>query len=282
MHRWSLFTWVIFLSAVSAVPSVARDTADLKFSYRNGLIWLPVRVNGQERELNFLLDSGAEQSVINLRTAKKLGVRFAGREKVLTLQGSETAHQTASVTVRLENRLTWSAPMLALDLQAESGSVRRRIDGLLGMDFMKGRAIQIDYRSQTLRLGVTPRRLRGRAIPIVLHRENPCLKLTIDDTHVLPYVRIDTGCNQSLHWSDPRQTGKAQSKGREIGFASTRSRTHKSNVVLGPARFRDVPTTLHSQPIFPSEQGLLGNALLAQFGVVTIDLPNRRLILGTH
>jgi hypothetical protein len=41
-----------------------------------------------------------------------------------------------------------------------------------------------------------------------------------------------------------------------------------------------VPTGLHRKAIFPGESGLLGNGVLAQFGVVTIDAKAGRLILG--
>jgi hypothetical protein len=170
--------------------------------------------------------------------------------------------------------------MLALDLRAESRSVSRRIDGLLGSDFLRGRVLQIDYAAQVLRFDPPAEALRGKVVPIILHRGNPCLKLKVDEFHLLPRVRIDTGCNQTLHWSLAQTEGAAPSDTRAIGLSSTRSRSRRSDVVFGPALFRGIKTTLHPQAIFPGEQGLLGNALLAPFGVVTLDLPNRRLILG--
>ena len=49
---------------------------------------------------------------------------------------------------------------------------------------------------------------------------------------------------------------------------------------IGPITLDTVPTGLHRKAIFPGESGLLGNGLLAQFGVVTIDAKAGRLILG--
>ena len=45
----------------------ARILAEIPFTYREGLIWLQVNVAGTDEPRNFLLDSGAGQSVINFR-----------------------------------------------------------------------------------------------------------------------------------------------------------------------------------------------------------------------
>jgi hypothetical protein len=49
---------------------------------------------------------------------------------------------------------------------------------------------------------------------------------------------------------------------------------------LGNLHLDTVPTGLHRKAIFPGESGLLGNGVLAQFGVETIDAKAGRLILG--
>ena len=49
---------------------------------------------------------------------------------------------------------------------------------------------------------------------------------------------------------------------------------------IGPVALDTVPTGLHRKAIFPGESGLLGNGLLAQFEVVTIDAKVGRLFLG--
>ncbi len=53
-----------------------------------------------------------------------------------------------------------------------------------------------------------------------------------------------------------------------------------TSIHLGGWRIDDVPTGLHHDAIFPGESGLLGNGLLATFGVVTIDAKSGHLFLG--
>jgi hypothetical protein len=266
------------LSVISSSSLEAGETR-IPFDDRGGLIWVPVYIDGS-KPLNFLLDSGAEQSVIDLRTAKKLGVELVGRERVACVGGDETAYNTAPVTLRLSKSTAWSGPLLGLDLGRESRTLHRRIDGLIGMDFLADRTICIDYASKLVEFDAVVPRRHYKAIPIHMFRGNPCVTLTINKTQVLSNVRIDTGCNQSLHWS-PTKTGQsARTERRTIGYWMKKTRTQKIDVSLGAIRFEEVATTRHRQPIFPGENGLLGNPLLARGGMAILDFRKKRLILS--
>ncbi|PYJ00713.1 MAG: hypothetical protein DME25_20030 [Verrucomicrobia bacterium] len=70
------------LSAEPALPS------EFPFEFREGLVWVLVTVPQSADPLNFLIDSGAGASVINLRTAKRLGVRLGQRVDVHGVGGS--------------------------------------------------------------------------------------------------------------------------------------------------------------------------------------------------
>jgi hypothetical protein len=53
------------------------------------LIWLKVNIAGKSKPLNFLLDSGAGISAIDLRTARTLGVLLGSRQTVLGVRYSD-------------------------------------------------------------------------------------------------------------------------------------------------------------------------------------------------
>src|SRR5262249_28644214 len=55
---------------------------EIHFQYRGGLIWLKVAVSGKSEPLNFLLDSGAGISAIDLQKARSLGVPLGNRQVV--------------------------------------------------------------------------------------------------------------------------------------------------------------------------------------------------------
>ena len=97
-----------------------------------GLIWIEVKIGESPESLSFLLDSGAEESVIDQRAAKKLGLKFASRETVQKVTGKATAYRTEDVALKFAGA-TLRKPLLALSLRAASRSCRRKIDGLLGV-----------------------------------------------------------------------------------------------------------------------------------------------------
>jgi hypothetical protein len=65
-----------------------------------------------------------------------------------------------------------------------------------------------------------------------------------------------------------------------VGLAELSIPQTMTSLRIGNHQIDTVPTGLHSKAIFPGESGLLGNGLLAQFGVVTIDAKSGRLFLG--
>src|SRR6202140_5672306 len=73
------------LLAALLLPLSARSEVlgEIHAQYRDGLIWLKVNIAGKSKPLNFLLDSGAGISAIDLRTARTLGVLLGSRQTVL-------------------------------------------------------------------------------------------------------------------------------------------------------------------------------------------------------
>src|SRR6266567_1916640 len=67
---------VVFLSALLKVQAQRSLTGEFEFEQRGGLLWVKVSVPQSAEPLNFLVDSGAGVSVVNLRTAKRLGMEL--------------------------------------------------------------------------------------------------------------------------------------------------------------------------------------------------------------
>src|SRR6266487_2719721 len=59
-----------------------RTTAEIPFQFREGLIWVQVKVSKSDEPLNFLLDTGAGVSVIDSRTMTRLGLKAGHRVMV--------------------------------------------------------------------------------------------------------------------------------------------------------------------------------------------------------
>ena len=82
------------LLAALLLPLSAKSEAqrEIHSQYQGGLIWLKVDVTGKSGPLNFLLDSGAGISAIDLQTARGIGVHLGNRQMVQGVNGQGIAY----------------------------------------------------------------------------------------------------------------------------------------------------------------------------------------------
>ena len=270
----------ILFGSCRLVTSFAGEVpkAEFPFEFREGLLWVKVQVPESERVLNFLLDSGAETSVVNLGTAKELGLQLGQRAGVRGVGVSMDAFWTGTRSAKA-NEVELPSHLLALDLGKLSSSCACRVDGLIGADFFKGRAVQIDFRQSKVHLLAAGTASTGNTAPLEVRRCGMRVKASINGEKAR-WFRVDTGCATPLQWvtadvSTEDCTSKVAVGLTEIGIPQTRT-----SVKVGAEVLRDVETGLHRSPIFEGEAGLIGNGLLSQFETVTIDSAKGRLVLG--
>jgi hypothetical protein len=270
---------LIFAAALARVQAASVSLAEFPFEFREGLLWVEVNVPQSKKPLNFLVDTGAGVSVINLSTAKRIGLKL-GREVMVhgvptMLTGYWQERMSAKVC-----EVELPREYLAVDLDKLSSSCERPVDGLVGADFFRGRVVQIDFDAQKIRLLKPAKGEKFEAtLPLQLR---PCgMRVPISvNGHKRQWVRLDTGCATALQWvtSDvrPEECGRKMA----IGLAEISIPQTVATVGIGGHEFDKVPTGLHGTAIFPGEAGLLGNALLSRFSTVTIDAKAGRVILG--
>lgn len=241
------------------------------------MIWVKVRVAAQEAPLHFLLDSGAGASVLDLNAARRLGVKLGRGESVQGVGGHATAYRIDDLHSSVGS-VAGPRSFLALDLSGVSAGMHRRIDGLLGTDFFRGRIVQIDYALRTLRLLDRAELNASEAEVLRLSRRNDAMCVSVSVAgQKADWLRLDTGCRSAVEWVAVKRKTDALAR-TSIGAATGSKRSITAKVVLGSARFSDIKIGVHPQPIFAGEAGLLGNGLLSRF-VVTVDADRSRLLL---
>ena len=169
---------------------------------------------------------------------------------------------------------------LALDLSKLSGACSRSVDGLIGADFFRDRVVEIDFAAQKLRvLAASPAADSTNAVPL---ETRPCgFRVSVSvNGGKSQWVRVDTGCATAFQWVTSKERAERCTSKLAVGLAELSIPQTMTGVRIGNHYLDTVPTGLHRKAIFPGESGLLGNGLLAQFGVVTIDAKAGRLILG--
>lgn len=271
----------ILLLGLTLVQAQAMPVtlAEVPFQFREGLIWIEAKVPQSAKPLNFLLDTGAGVSVVNLATAKKLGLTLGREVTVRGVQATLTGYWQERMRAEAGN-VTLPGRYLAVDLQKLSAACQQPVDGLVGMDFFRGRVVQIDFEAQMIRVmkpekrsatdNVLPLRMRpcGMLVPAGVNGQNP------------QWFRLDTGCATALHWVTSNVSLDDCTRQLAIGLAEISIPQTQTAVILGEHEFEHVPTGLHGAAIFPGEAGLLGNGLLSRFSSITIDGKAGRLIFG--
>jgi hypothetical protein len=178
-----------------------------------------------------------------------------------------------------------------MDLSRAGELCRKSIHGLLGMDFFAGRVVQIDFPARRLRLmEADSADESAEVLPIRKMHGIMCVPVSVNGSSAR-WTRLDTGCNDGLHWVVPRRSEKPGSRDVSIGFITDERSKSLTSVQLGNRTLDSVTTALHGEPLFPGEAGLLGNGILSRH-IVTIDsvrnqlrlqaLPEARLFRGNR
>lgn len=247
--------------------------------FREGLLWAEVSVLQSKQPLHFLLDSGASASVVNLSTAKRFGLKLGPKVTITAVATTMTGYWPVKLSAKAYE-LELPDEYLALDLSKLSGACGLSIDGLIGADFFRNRVVEIDYTALKLRvLSASPATESNNAVPL---ETRPCgFRVAVSvNGGKSQWVRVDTGCATAFQWVTSKERADPCTSKLAVGLAELSIPQTMTGLRIGNHRFDTAPTGLHRKAIFPGESGLLGNGLLAQFGVVTIDAKSGRLLLG--
>ena len=273
-HLYATATFALVLLEGHA----AHLPAEIPFQFREGLIWIQVTVSQSGEPLNFLLDTGAGASVINRSTSDRLGLKPGSSVTVRGVATVVTGYKLKRLSANAGD-VVLPASYLALDLAKLSKSCQHPVDGLLGADFFRGRAVQLDFTERKLRILTSDQvPTSGEQIPLQLRRCGMRVPITVNDQK-RQWVRLDTGCVSGLQWVTSSVRPQDCQPHIAIGLAEISIPQIRTRIEIGRQRFEDVLTGLHEHAIFAGESGLLGNALLSRFSRVTIDAKSGRLVL---
>lgn len=258
-----------------------------------GQIELPVSVQGAD-PLAFLLDTGAEYSIVSSALAGRLGlatVRQLGRDfaddVTLTFGGITMSGQRVMV--------------MPFDSYRRQG---RAIEGLIGFDFFARYVVDVDFEKAAIvvwRPGHVVESAASAPLPFEFVRRLPVVRVQLVFPSRPPLTArllVDTGASQAIILRQPFAHAN-----RLLDLAPS-AETHTANslasgtlrlvrlpaerLVFGPWTFSAPFVRAHLEPVgsggYIETDGVLGNELLRRFRVridysrqVVMLEPNRRL-----
>lgn len=254
-----------------------------------------VMVSGQG-PFSFLVDTGAERTVIARELADRLGLVRGERLKLATI-GTNTAITPSFRVASLEMR---DLRLMPFDAPAFAG---RHIGaaGLIGVDMLEKRRLLIDFRKEKMEILPTRKRIspivRG-SDAIVVSARNSAGRLILSDARIDGRridVVVDTGAQTSVGnialqklVTSRRQNSTAffpAILGAITGEDVPAMRTAIKRIEIEGISVNDLPVSFADSKAFVAlglderPALLLGMDSLSLFDRVEIDFPNKRVVL---
>jgi len=180
--------------AIAPTPGIDEIATGLDRALR---MTVPVLVNGQG-PFQFVVDTGADRTVISNELAEKLDLPKTGTAKLHAMGGAADVNLVRINTVQVSTNIARKIRAAALP--------KRNIgaDGLLGIDSLKGQRIVMDFKSNTMR--IEPASEPEEAVPadadlIVVTARTRLGQLVMVDADANGqkiWVVVDTGAQNSI------------------------------------------------------------------------------------
>ena len=185
------------------------DKVKVPFKFINNLVFIPIKVNGIE--LNFLLDSGVEETIlfsleekkeISFSNVEKIALRGLGSEAAI--EGLKATNNTLEVQeLKSTNHLLY----IVLDQEFNlSSHVGIPVNGIIGFNFFKNNLIEINYEKKRITVYRDTDKNKKKIekkfskIPITIEKNKPYIVngVTIDSTEIPAKLLIDIGNSDAL------------------------------------------------------------------------------------
>lgn len=214
------------ISEVGAETEVGTILQD-----RAGRMVAPVTVNGQG-PYRFIVDTGANRSVLSRPLAEQLGLLPSGVGAVHSVEGVQEAPLAHVNSLRYGALDLPTGPTPLLEGQVLAGE-----DGLLGVDGMRGRRLRMDFERRCIE--ITPARNAGMLRGWEMVRGELRFGHLVMVPGVVRGLRvnilIDTGSDTSLANVALQEALRARMRDNEDAFGPPRAYTAGQTVVLDRA-----------------------------------------------
>jgi len=280
------------------VPAQHFQPVTVPFEYFNRHIFITLSLNG-EPGMVFLLDSGADKNILNLRTSESMGLKPVNIKQAKGLGlGSGKIHVAAAKNIDARIGGIQVANVMAIvDLQGLEQHFDHREDGILGFPFLQQFVVVLDFDTRMLTLlPAKTFHYRGPGDTVSLLERSksaliPVLLGTVGHSGCHTNVEIDTGSDATLLLY-PRYVRRAKLdgiflakptwQGYGLGGYFLLEVGPLQSLLIGPIEARPLSIfRMQSDPVFVVQKGVagvIGNSLLDRFQRVLFDVPGGKVI----
>ena len=307
MKRMAILFFIVFsMVSISAQEGFQFEKevnkVSVPFKLINNLVFVPIKVNGVE--LNFLLDSGVEETILFSLEEKK-EVHYFNTEKVFLrgLGSQEAVEGLKSTNNVLEfGSMKYRNHMFYIVLDPEfnlSSHIGIPVNGIIGFQFFRDNLVEINYRKKRIIVYKDNNKNRIKAekrysvIPITIEKSKPYLKskVVLNNTEVPVKLLIDTG-NSDAVWlfQDRSEQIKVPSKnfndflGRGFSGDVEGKRARIQKFEMSKFEFNNPvvafpdSSSIKNVTMVADRMGSVGGEIIRRFDVI-FDYQNRKMYL---
>ncbi|PWN61040.1 retropepsin-like aspartic protease [Chryseobacterium viscerum] len=277
-----IFLTSLFCTAISA----QKSPTVIPFSLENNSMYVYCKVNKTD-SIKFLFDTGADGSVININSKKKVPLKIDGKSENKGSNGVNIVEYSSHNTVQFGNIQKNDIQFTLIPYDSAN------FDGVFGTDLMKGKIIEVDYHKNEIRFyeesnfSIDLAEYEKMKLHMVDNYPSVESSIIVNGKEYSGLFGLDSGADDALTIASPFAKNNALSKTmKTIGKATAQGSdgsVYEMPVVLCPAiKFAqkylyNLPITLSgsTEGIDSTEKmaGFFGNQFLKRFNTV-IDFKN--------
>lgn len=186
-----------------------RSKTTIPFKLINNLVFIPVKVNGVE--LNFLLDSGVEETImfsmedkkeVSFKNVQKIKLRGLGSEEEIEgLKSTNNILETHGM--KSTNHLVYIILDQGFNLSSHIGIP---VNGIIGYKFFKNNIVEINYDRKKVVIHSNNEKTRGelgkkyKVVPISIEKSKPYINTiaVVNEAEIQAKLLIDIGNSDSF------------------------------------------------------------------------------------
>ena len=307
--RFLFFFWIFFTPSIAVFSQEGfqfetdKKKVTIPFQLINNLIFIPINVNGVE--LNFLLDTGVEETILlsledkeelNFNNVEKIKLRGLGKEEAI--EGLRSNDNILSVKELVDNHHNL---YIVLDQSFNfSTHIGIPVNGIIGYSFFKNKLVEINYDKKKLFVYKNDKNLQKKInrrytrIPITIERNKPYTEawITMNDEEIRAKLLLDIGNSDALWvFQDSSPDFKVPDKsfddflGKGFSGDVLGKRTRISKFRLGTFEF-DNPiiampdsNSIKSVSMVENRVGSIGGEIFKRFTIL-LDYSNNQLFIA--
>ena len=272
----------------------------IPFKLINNLIFIPIKVNGIE--LNFLLDSGVEETIlfsmeekqeVSFHNIQKIKLRGLGSED--EIEGLKSTNNVLeSHGLKSSNHLVYIILDQSFNLSSHIGIP---VNGIIGYKFFKNNIVEINYQKKRVVVHANDKSTHERLskkfneVPITIERSKPYIYATavVNDDIIPAKLLIDIG-NSDAFWIFENNKIKLPKKnfpdflGKGFSGDIEGHRAKIDNFLIDDFNFKKPivsfpdSTSIRNVKMVPDRIGSVGGEVLKRFTVV-LDYADKKMYL---